>query len=364
MFPYIAINIYVLIIGAWFTFFRSRLNTGCLIEKGKIRFLSLFEATLLLVATIALIGLRGGFTADYRAYYQLFTEIGQQSFVELFTSDNYVEVGYRILNKLISLIISDGNWALFWMSALLVVLVAKAGFRYSYSFWLFLLFWISCGFYYLSFNMFRQALAGAVLFAGTQYLVDKKIVNYIIVVLIAASIHVTALFMVIMIPLLLQRITISNILRTIALGVFVLLFADVIVGFIQQYRYEGYEYGMGNGRITAVVVPLFLMGFIIWACIDKYIDIRDETNRVFINATVIHGIICLGILRIEQISRLGYFFSTYTLLLCSNCICSIDDNRLRRVIKLCAVALLTAYVYVWLSGTGYENYYTFLEAAL
>ena len=71
-------------------------------------------------------------------------------------------------------------------------------------------------------------------------------------------------------------------------------------------------------------------------------------------------IFSVATLSVFQMSRICYFFSTPLLVLVGMSIEKIQGKS-GVVIKIGVIVILILYSYIWLSGTGYDPYYTFLQ---
>lgn len=150
---------------------------------------------------VIIMGLRGGFAADYDDYALWFHRInsmGNTSFWECFGIKNlfsvYLETGYALINRMVGYFTNDPIW-LFFVCAIIICFPVFMLFRNSEKPWLAVLLWISIGPYLESFNTMRGAMAASILIFSLKYMQERKIVKYIIVVLIATTFHSIAILM-------------------------------------------------------------------------------------------------------------------------------------------------------------------------
>lgn len=117
------------------------------------------------------------------------------TFQELNVIDRtYTEYGYRLLAFLISRLFSNLGWLLFFTELITIgsVAVALYLFRDDLPISVGMLFFMTCQYHY-SFNAMRQMMAAALLLISFYFLINSKFVKYLIISIIAGSIHTFSL---------------------------------------------------------------------------------------------------------------------------------------------------------------------------
>lgn len=305
-------------------------------------------------------GARGAFTSDHNNYIELFRETIQRTFFDIVTNPVYTETGYIIFNKVVGFMTNNANYFMCIESIIFIaIIIAVANKIKCEDYLLFDLLFIDAGIYFQAFNMVRQALAAGVIFIALKLLGDRNVKGYIFFVILATTIHTSSIIMLAVLPLLLLRINIQNAMKMIAIGMIVTLSIDKLIEIVQHYKYANYPYGMTNGTINAFLVQWTICLFTIIAVYVRKIDIEDTHNIVFVNSMWLYIIFSIATLKVYQMSRICYFFSTPMLFLASNAIGG-WKGKSGMILRIGMVALLVLYSYAWLSGTGYDPYYTFL----
>ena len=116
--------------------------------------------------------------------------------------------------------------------------------------------------YYFSFSGLRQAIAVSICVLATLCLLKKKLIPYIVIVVLASSIHTSALFFIIAYPLYwLKMPTRIQLLVFIVLLLVLLFFKDIIVTvanlvFGADNRYSGHIQSSSFGGYTIAIVYL------------------------------------------------------------------------------------------------------------
>lgn len=359
MIPYLCLNL--ILVSLWLlsesrkTHYRIQIGRKFIIKEKELN-------KLLCVSLIAVfMGLRGEFTSDYSNYCELFSETIRRSVFDILTNRVYTETGFLIFCKLVGTITSNPNIFMFIEAVLFVSIVAWSADKYvDNAFLLFIILFVNAGIYFLSYNMLRQALAAAVIFYALHLLGSGNVKGYIVVVLFATTIHTSSLVMLAVFPLLVQKINFVNDIKMMALGVVTVLTLGKVIEFVQRFRYADYNYGMEQGTVNAFVVQWTICALIVIAIQKGTINIEDKQNIVLINSMWLYIIFSVTALAVYQMSRICYFFSTPMLLLASKIIEKMKGKN-GSLIKFGVVTVLVLYNYVWLSGTGYDPYYTFLQ---
>ena len=258
-------------------------------------------------------------------------------------------------------------------SVIIFTIYARAIQKYSqdipYSLLLFLML-SYCG----MINGIRQVLAGAVIFLGLPFLRDKKFMPYALLVLLASTIHASA---IIMLPLYFvisgKRI---NWLVWVFFGVVVVFFvapglANSLLGtLLEDSTYKDYlttEAQMGIMRLLVAAVPVALS--IVYAVVeyrtrgaDGELSESDRLTDVLINMQLLSfGFTTLG-LRMVYFARLAMYFEGALFLLLPRAIKGSFNTPSARFVKVASIGLYTlyfAYQIITFQSYGYFNDFRF-----
>lgn len=215
-----------------------------------------------------------------------------------FEFEKGVELGYQILEYILLRLQADYSW-LFLITAIIVVycyltVIKKYSINYPFSIFLF----ITLGVYTFFFNGLRQGIAMAIFTFATPYLLDKKLIPYILVCLFASFFHTTALFMI---PFyFLVNLRIKPLYKILATFLGSLIVSRFLVTYIAttNERYEGYtEVSEESGGLLTLGFYTILLLFIYF--IIRLYKIRDEyTIKLF-------TFYALGVVFIIPVAMLG-----------------------------------------------------------
>ena len=295
-------------------------------QAKKIAYLAVIFAYLWFIATV-----RVNIGNDYHDYIRIFEEIrGFSGFTAIFQYE--YEIGFTLLSKLMTFFVSD-SVVMYGVYSLLI-LAPMGWFIYKYSpnpmlsVWLYL----TLTFFLNVLNFVRQSLAVSVLVLGFHFLRQKKIPHFLVLVLVAATFHKTAL---VMLPMVLLCWIPFNWKLTAAYAGGVLiayLFSREILGVVTQYiytYYQGLAYLEQGLDYAFVMIPMLVC----LACIlllpawkkKSPIEANILTNFMLYNA-----FIWLFITRhfiLERFSMFVYVFVLVALPGALDCLKSSQEDR-------------------------------------
>lgn len=207
----------------------------------------------------------GSYTRDFRTNLDVYN----------FEFNELVEPGYQALEYGLLKITHNYFW-LFFITALIVVycylsIIKKYSVNYLFSVFLF----ITLGVYTFFFNGLRQGLAMAIFALALPYLLEKRLVPYLLICFLASLFHTTALFMIPFYFLVNLRIKPLNKILLVFIGS--LFTSKFLISYLADTneRYEGYataaEKAGGLLTLGFYTVLLFLIYFVI-----RLYKIRDD----------------------------------------------------------------------------------------
>lgn len=218
--------------------------------------------------------------------------------VHYFEFDEFIEPGYQFLEYTILRLTNEYFW-LFFITALIVVycyltIIKKYSVNYLLSVFLF----ITLGVYTFFFNGLRQGLAMAIFSLALPHLLEKRLVSYLVVCVLASLFHNSALFMV---PFyFLVNLKVKPIYKISATFLGSLFVSRFLVNYISTTndRYEGYATAdqEGGGYVTLGFYIIILFAIYVTSRIYK---IRDKQ---FVQLFTFYAV---GVVFIIPIAMLG-----------------------------------------------------------
>jgi len=306
---------------------------------------------------------RGDFNPDYTNYTTIFQLINSYSFIDAFKVGIDIEFGFLLLNRLIGVFSSNVIYLFIITSFVILIGFYHQFNRYSASIWLSVLLFVTAGSFYASFNITRQILAAAIIFAGSKYLYERKFFKYLLVVSLAFLFHKSSLIMVPFYFILNFKVNLRNYsILTIGTIVILYLFKDILV-FLQSIgvydNYTVYAYGMWGQPITKSVLPIAFFIFCLFHV--KKLNRESSIHRIWFNAVVFYAFFNILALQIEMVERLGRFFASYALLLIPFIFLKMRNKYLRVAYMTILIFLVISYNYVVLSDSPFDPHYFIWE---
>ncbi|MCI8623260.1 MAG: EpsG family protein [Provencibacterium sp.] len=268
------------------------------------------RAVYCLAVTLALAltaGLRYGIGFDYRNYPPLFETIRSLSWGEL-PSYRY-ELGFSALSKLLMLISSDLTFLYMVYALLMMGVVGYVIWRRSVMPWFSFFYFVTLAFFASAMNLLRQTFAAFIFLLAVPYLQKRRIVPYMLIVLLAASMHKTALLLI---PVyFIARLPLNRYTGALYGGgtVLVFLFSDPIMHFAMRYVFSYYTEDTiyyNSSSFIYVMVPVALSALLI--ALKGRLCKEDPDNIVYVNLMLYGGFFSLMMTRHYILERFSLYF--------------------------------------------------------
>lgn len=324
----------------------------------KVNRWNMISAIILMLPYIIWAGFRGSF-ADTNAYRRLFFEAPSaldqiNDYISSISSDK----GFFIILVILKSIVGNSDIMFFLIIAIFQSICLIYVFRkYSSNYWISIyLFIISTNYISWMFNGIRQFIAVCICFAGTGLMLRKKYIRLVLLILLASTIHGTA---IIMLPLVFiaqgkawNKKTILIIFITLIAINYIEKFTDLLNVVTTGTQYEGImnsEVLVGDNGTNPIRVLVFSMPSII-----SFIGKRkiESKNDKIINFCTNMSIITVAIYAISMVTsgiligRLPIYTLLYSYILLpweiNNIFTSIKG---RRIIYMAMIVLFFGFFY-------------------
>lgn len=261
MLIYIAVALFPLLVG---TYYNARIGRY-LTEEETIskKYLRKRWAWLLVAALpmFALIAFRGPYMgADTGVYLKFFRTMVDTPWERIFivneAGPNF-EPGYVVFEKLVTLITSsDKVYQVIYSTVYLVSFVTFANNLEKHNF-SFLFFIATMGVYTFMFTGVRQCLAMCICLWSYPFIKRRKIIPFILILLLAFTFHQSAMFFVVTYFIYNRKISWFNSLFYVIFAILAYVYLEVIIGWLND-QFD-YMYGVdtpGNGYVFFAVITL------------------------------------------------------------------------------------------------------------
>lgn len=216
--------------------------------------------------------------SDFWVNYRRMIEAKYMTWIQCISIKNGISIGNSLFRKFVIELFKDPQWY-FVISALIIVGCSGYFFnKYSPNRFLSILLYYTIGTYFTSNNITRQAMACAIVIVSWKYIIERKFWKYILLMSVAVSIHISAVFFVPMYFLCRVKLRRNQFLIYILAGITLLIIRNPIISFFQRLVYSNYtdaSYG------TTGSSPLRLILYFVIA-VYLYVFIRNRDNAIYI----------------------------------------------------------------------------------
>ena len=277
-----------------------------------------------------------------------------------FNKGDYSEPGFTLLAIICEKLFGTQSAALTIVSAtitvaLFIFTIAKR----QESFPLSIILFVFTGVFTGMFNGLRQYLAAAILFSGYHFVVNKKPIRWLIVVLLASCFHTTALLMFFIYFVCNLKCNWGLVFLYLTIAA-VLLFAYEplfdLVGALKQEEVDMNEAYMKTSvnilRVAVQCVPIGMLLFL-----DKNKINEDKECRFLLNVCLLNAAIAVAAMNSAYLSRFWIYTSCFQTLMYPK----IFSKMKKRSRELFIVAMLFFYALFWayeiINAPSLYNYY-------
>ena len=300
-------------------------------------------AALLLIGVAAL---RWGVGTDFYQYVQNY-DLYKTSFFEDLRS--FDEPGIKGLAWVVALVRDDSAVFMAVASVLTIGLMLWTITRYSIAIAMSYLLFVFVGAWHGSFNGVRQFLAAAIILVGHRFIIQRKLIPYVIVVIIAASFHISALAML---PL--YFVPNTQLRRWMLLLLAVISFAalnasDAVLALVETVK-DDFEI---NAYMTRAINPLRIAVAIAPVLLYWSSSVRTKMDGEWFyrNMVVVHAVVMLAAAWSAYLGRFGIYTTVFLPLALPRLI-DFPDRRMTFIVRLAVVTLFAVYWYVEVSGSS------------
>lgn len=327
------------------------------VSKGKYKDLTLDPASthpnrlfvmLTAIILICVAGLRWGVGTDYWSYANNYTGYLTNWWGALV---NWNEPGIYFIAKFSSWIYNDYVSMFFLASAITIGLSVRVISKHSSMFTFSILLYIFMGSWHGGFNGVRQYLASAIIFAGHNYIIERKLIKYILVVLVASAFHTSALLMFFLYFTPLTRLKIKQ-LALLVVGTFLIFYSyDIIFTVFANLR--GRDIG-SSAYITRDVnlfrVLVSLAPLVIYFTLTSKRGL-SKRNLFYINMLFVNASLLFATSNSAYLARVGIYSRIFTTL-SFPILLNFRDKYLTMLIKMLIIGFYALYWYVEVSQSS------------
>lgn len=234
-----------------------------------------------------LLAFRGKYIGvDTARYLSIHETISNYTWKEVFSAYSGSDIGYYILDKIVGTIFVNEQWILIITSLIIIVPIATMYYKESKNCLVSIALFMVLPTFQMNFSGIRQAIAIAFVAPAMEFVKEKKLLKFVIVVFFASLFHNSAVIMLAMYPLYHATLKLKHLWIAIPIGLIIFRFNEQIYLFILGFMGDKYEERYAEitetGAYTMIIV--FIM-FAIYAFVmvdEKKLSAYEKGYRNFL----------------------------------------------------------------------------------
>jgi hypothetical protein len=285
-------------------------------------------------------------------YLPLFSKAANVKFSQMFVYFNK-DITFFLFTKFFSFFSVDYNLYIFILSIPINIAIGRLIYKYSEMYWFSFILFLSLGYYLACFTLLRHSIALAFIVFSYDYLLSRKKIKFVLMVLVASFFHQTALLFLIAYPLARIKINIMHFLAVGgSLGLAVLVpdkIRNIIFMIASGNRFQSFKEAV---QLSLVGWGINLVIILVALYYYKRLIAIDKENVVLYNLSII-SLILMGFAGIiGEMYRLAMYFGIFNILLLPKAI-SCETNKSNKLI----LSILISIVFVgYFLFFALENY--------
>ncbi|WP_338449843.1 EpsG family protein [Niallia oryzisoli] len=230
------------------------------------------------------------------------------------------EFGFNILQIILHNISKDPQLLVFTTACITNVLIVIALYKYSRMIEISLYVYIASGLFTVSMNGIRQSLAAAMIFLATKYLLDGNFKKFLLVVLLASTIHQSALIFIPVYFIVRRKAWTRDTYIILGAGVLIVIgfneFSQLLFSAIEDTKYGVYSsVNEGGSSLLRVAVNAFPLVIAFFG--------REKLRELWSKSDYVVNLVTLGVVFIIIatknwiFARFNIYFGLYSVILVS-----------------------------------------------
>ncbi len=291
---------------------------------------------------------------DYWSYTSIFNLLAQNRDKSVAT-----EFGFNILVKIVQKLFGyDGKQyiIIFAIVAFATIFFFMKGLEeFSEDFFVSFSMFMLLGYYASSFNSIRSYLAFSVAFYSIKYIFRKEYWKFVLMILLASTFHISILLVLVAYPLgkIKWKPWLIALLSIFSISLIALPNVYRRLVFLIYPQYENTIYDTGD--ISYINIARCIAVLIFAIVLYKKVIKDNERNRFYFNMNIFAAIVYICCSFLPVVSRIGYYFNIFQILLVPALIDAIPKKWVRVVLKVLIVAVGFAYYVYFIYSSQYNG---------
>lgn len=282
------------------------------------------------------------------SYYYVFKNALESSFFDILNGElilrSGMDVGWVIYTKVVTLITSDFQVFLAITAFIELFFLSRVIYKHSTHIFISFLVFFSLGIYLASFSTLRQVLALSITAYSIDFLLDKKYLRFSLWVILATTLHLSAIVFFVMIPLSKLRLTNKVCISLLILLGLLLPFIKYIITAITQILFGGARFTVETdegGAYTMFVV--YVLIFLLSLMIKNTSPYKNILRGIYLMSAAGQS---LGIISTTHLTRVAFYFSIFYVFAFPMLIDRLFDMKAKKVAEIILSFLLFGFFYI------------------
>lgn len=304
---------------------------------------------------------------DTLEYLRVFDLVKNTDSIFLFT-DRY-EVGYLVLNKMVSFFTSNPVFIIVVSSTIIYIGFSRFIIKFSKNPGFSVLLFILMGYFAQSLNLIRFQLACTFLLFAFEKLSENKNKSFVFIVLFAFLFHKTAIIFLLALPLKYLKLNTKNLSFIGISTVIVYILFDPVFKYITNLfnyyiDYSSTAYFDGEIRLASILYFLITISILLFVYFirnnnEKYFE-KSKYEDFMIMLLFVGACILLLSFKFNLLDRVSDYFRVYSIVLIPNILLFVKDKYRRLIYSLLICLLFLVYFsFIHISRPEWNNIYPY-----
>lgn len=264
----------------------------------------------------------------------------------LFNDKNHYSFGFYLINKLVILFTQDPTWLFILCAAIFIYFVYNSIYKNSPYPVLSIVLLLVTGHFFLYLNLMRQYVAMAILLFSIQYVVNRKMMHFIICILIASSIHLSALVFIPVYFFGKVKFDIKKSVILVVLGsAFALSITSLFSYFLKFSEYQAYIGSIYDTHQKSHILLVENIIFFVLFCCIYYKSKYKEKLYLYMNIQTIAVLLTVLIGRLPLVDRVCYYYTFIQIISIPFALKEVKSQSMRWCFIIMILVFLSAITY-------------------
>lgn len=331
-------------LSACFAFFATKLNQTYTIKINKVAKIitvkqSHIFAFLSFLPVFFVSALRYQVGVDYMSYFWIFQAVERGEPI-------HAESGYRFLNEFLINYTNDPQSIFIVTSFITLSLIFYGIYKYSPNPGLSIFLLVSMGYLFSSFNILRQYVAIALVFASLKLIKENKFFPFLLIIIAAMTFHKTAIILLPLFYLIRLRLKQSYLFIITLVSACFIPLRGVLTNLLTNVFYPQYA---GTDLIKPLSMSEFLyyllvLGALVLLCMaykNKFFD--DTYNLILFNCIFYSLILYTCFSFVPEINRIAVYIELFIVILIPRVIKAEQNKKVRNLYYIITIISFTAF---------------------